>query len=351
MQAALDGKQDQLVQGMNITLEPDGEGHTVISASAGTINYEHLENKPQINSVELIGNKSFSDLGIKTSVITNDSGFVSGEWVNEQVAAHNANAAAHSDIRNALVQEADTRATTDADLQEQIDALTSASDVIDILGTYAELLAYPTAHLRQNDIIKILQDETRSNAVTYYRWSISSEGEGSWAYIGEQGPYYTSAQIDANFVPNTRTINDKALNQNLNLTYIDVGALPATTVIGDGQVVIKKNNSTEAGRFNLNQTGNAEINLQVPSQVSDLEGYGNLALKTELPTKTSELSNDSGYVTAANVTTQIADNNSNYVDQGLATKQDVLTAGTGITILPDGQGHTVISSTSTAAGV
>lgn len=91
--------------------------------------------------------------------------------------------------------------------------------------------------------------------------------------------------------------------------------------------------------------------MQVPSQVSDLEGYGNLALKTELPTKTSELSNDSGYVTAANVTTQIADNNSNYVDQGLATKQDVLTAGTGITILPDGQGHTVISSAGTAAGV
>ena len=85
------------------------------------------------------------------------------------MAAHNANATAHGDIRNALVQEADTRATTDADLQEQIDALTSASDVIDILGTYAELQAYPTAHVRQNDIIKILQDETRSNAVTYYR--------------------------------------------------------------------------------------------------------------------------------------------------------------------------------------
>lgn len=40
----------------DITLEGAGSG--------GTSNYEDLYNKPQINSVELIGNKSFEDLGL-----------------------------------------------------------------------------------------------------------------------------------------------------------------------------------------------------------------------------------------------------------------------------------------------
>lgn len=64
--------------------------------SAGTTDYTQLENKPQINSVELTGNKTLNDLGIqpkgnyqpagdyatttdiptKTSELTNDSGFL-----------------------------------------------------------------------------------------------------------------------------------------------------------------------------------------------------------------------------------------------------------------------------------
>lgn len=36
-----------------------------LDGSQGTIDYEELENKPKINNVELIGNKSLSDLGVK----------------------------------------------------------------------------------------------------------------------------------------------------------------------------------------------------------------------------------------------------------------------------------------------
>ena len=46
----------------------------------GTNDYTELSNKPQINNVELAGNKSLEDLGIniptKTSELTNDSGFL-----------------------------------------------------------------------------------------------------------------------------------------------------------------------------------------------------------------------------------------------------------------------------------
>lgn len=78
-------------------------------------------------------------------------------------------------------------------LQGQIDALAAASDVTDIVGTYAELQAYDTAHLKDNDIIKVLQDETHDGETTYYRWSTATQ---TFTLIGEEGPYYTKAATD-----------------------------------------------------------------------------------------------------------------------------------------------------------
>lgn len=48
------------------------------SGGGGTHNYEELANKPSINNVTLVGDKSLSDLGVptKTSELTNDSGFI-----------------------------------------------------------------------------------------------------------------------------------------------------------------------------------------------------------------------------------------------------------------------------------
>lgn len=61
--------QEQLVSGTNIkTINGEsilGEGNLEISGSGGTTDYTQLTNKPQINSVELSGNKSLSDLGIQ----------------------------------------------------------------------------------------------------------------------------------------------------------------------------------------------------------------------------------------------------------------------------------------------
>ena len=84
--------QEQLVSGTNIkTINGEsilGEGNLEISGGGGTTDYTQLTNKPQINSVELSGNKSLSDLGVptKTSELTNDSGFLTSipdEYVTE----------------------------------------------------------------------------------------------------------------------------------------------------------------------------------------------------------------------------------------------------------------------------
>lgn len=53
----------------------------------GSSNYNDLTNKPRINNVELIGNKTTEELGInipkKTSELENDSGFVDSTYVDE----------------------------------------------------------------------------------------------------------------------------------------------------------------------------------------------------------------------------------------------------------------------------
>lgn len=82
--------QEQLVSGKNIKTinEQNILGSGNLDISGGTTDYNQLTNKPQINSVELSGNKSLEDLGIptKTSELTNDSGFLTSipdEYVTE----------------------------------------------------------------------------------------------------------------------------------------------------------------------------------------------------------------------------------------------------------------------------
>ena len=73
-------KQDKLTAGNGIKIENNVISATGGGGSGGTTDYELLENKPQINGIELLGNKSLTNLGIyiptKTSELENDSGFI-----------------------------------------------------------------------------------------------------------------------------------------------------------------------------------------------------------------------------------------------------------------------------------
>lgn len=93
-----------------------------------------------------------------------------------------------------IEDETESRQLADSNLQSQIDSIAASSDVKDIVGTYAELQQYDTSTLGNNDIIKVLQDETQSDATTYYRWSTSTQ---TFTLIGEEGPYYTKSATDA----------------------------------------------------------------------------------------------------------------------------------------------------------
>lgn len=92
-----------------------------------------------------------------------------------------------------IAQEESDREAADTNLQSEIDAIVASSDVKDIVGTKAELDNYDTSTLGDNDIIKVLADETQSDATTYYRYAQSTD---SFTLIGAEGPYYTKSATD-----------------------------------------------------------------------------------------------------------------------------------------------------------
>lgn len=280
-----------------------------------------IDDGAQVNVIEVVKRNGVAlpvidkavDVAVPTttSSLTNDSGYITNE-VNDLV-----NYYGKDETDTLIATEAETRDAADLDLQGQIDAISSASDVVDVVGTYAELQSYDTSKLSDNDIIKVLTDETHDDAISYYRWN---DATNTFTYIGSQGPFYTKSETDATFVPQTRTINGKGLNSDVVLTAADVNALPSSTVIptvNDATLTIQKNGTTVT-TFTANSAQNATADISVPTKVSDITNDLNFVEETALadvafsgayaditgtpyiPTKTSDLTNDSDFVSDAN---------------------------------------------------
>ena len=124
--------------------------------------------------------------------------------------------------------EAESREEADNNLQEQIDAIVASSDVVDIVGTYAELQAYDTSKLGDNDIVKVLSDSTHGDATAYYRWD---KDNSTWEYVGSEGPYYTKAETD-------NLLNDKqdtlTAGDNISIANNVISATDTTYTATDG---------------------------------------------------------------------------------------------------------------------
>lgn len=67
-------------------------------------------------------------------------------------------------------------------LDEEVQELKNNPDVVDIVDTYQGLMNYDTQHLTDNDIIRVLNDETHDGYSTYYRYDKSTD---TWIYIGK----------------------------------------------------------------------------------------------------------------------------------------------------------------------
>lgn len=171
-------------------------------------------------------------------------------------------------LENAISQEKTQRKNADNNLQNQIDAITASTDVIDIVGTYQDLQDYDTSKVKQNDVIKVLQDSTHNNAMSYYRW------QNQWIYVGSEGPYYTIGQTD-------ELLQGKANQSDLNQTNTNVTNLAGRVSNNEGKIENLEQEQTEQ---NTNISTNAtnieslqeenESLKKIVSQLPQVEGQG-----------------------------------------------------------------------------
>ena len=191
--------------------------------------------------------------------LSRDIGVVDGKVDAETDARERADIA----LQGAIDDEETARKNADNGLQGQIDAITSSSDVVDIVGTYAELLQYPTAGLGDKDVIKVLQDETHNDAMSYYRWNKSSS---TWSYIGSEGPYYTKSETNT-------LLGDKqdTLTAGSNITISSnntISATDTTYTAGNGLTLTGTEFSADTTVLQPKLTAGDGINISAQNVIS-----------------------------------------------------------------------------------
>lgn len=258
--------------------------------------YNLLRNKPSINDTVLIGNKTLEELGIIDAI---DTAVAAEAEIRED---------ADKTLQDNIDAEEGDRIAADNALWDEIETIEAASDVVDVVGTYAELEAYDTSKLHDNDLVKVLQDETRDDAITYYRWSTSTE---TFSYVGSEGPYYTQSETD--------TLLDAKQDKLIAGTNIQIAA--------DGKTISATDTTYTAGTgLTLSGTEFSADNSVVafksdlPTKTSDLtndgaDGTSTYAETDELPTKTSDLSNDGDDGTSPYATQDYVDTYGGKIDK------------------------------------
>lgn len=161
-------------------------------------------------------------------------------------------------IERNLTKEVADRKKADDDLQQEIDDIKNSPDVVDIVATYADLEAYDTSKLGDNDIVRVLEDESHGGQSTYYRWDKHNE---AWTYIGTIGnsEFTVLTDDDANYtdpgtgdefialwlLPSGKYMLDD--NSTIEMvSRIDDG-YPAYGVNATGQPIVIINNGAQAG--------------------------------------------------------------------------------------------------------
>ena len=116
---------------------------------------------------------------------------------------------------------------TSSFLQNEIDTLEAATDVVDVLGDFSQLSNY-NARITSADIIKVLnasgswtfKDETTSSFSgdqVYFRYmgkTTAHANSANWAYVGDLDPYYNKTETDSKITTLSSTVSSNYLSAN-----------------------------------------------------------------------------------------------------------------------------------------
>ena len=159
-----------------------------------------------------------------------------------------------------------------ADLQQQITTIIQKSDVADIVNCYdnegdaskTDIVHYDTTTLSNNDIIEVLEDETHSDSVSYYKYNATTN---TFTYIGSLAPYYNKTEIDdklllinndiANIVNRIATLENRP-----HLIYSNYATRPYYEVYSNG--MCRQWSMPDANQSSSAFTENTTINFAIP---------------------------------------------------------------------------------------
>ena len=149
----------------------------------------------------------------------------------------------------AAINSEKSRATgVEGGLQDQIDAIVSKSDVVDVVSCYdrgsdtskTDIVHYNTSTLGDNDVIKVLIDEQHDDATTYYRWDADTS---RFEYIGPEGSYYTKGESDTRFVRKEGNFNEEITG----VKTFDSNIIRSQALSGNEVASIKLNDTNNKG--------------------------------------------------------------------------------------------------------
>ena len=231
--------------------------------------------------------------------------------------------ASMEELQRLITAERDARIAADNDLQGQIDDIRENTDVVDIVGSYAALQAYDTSKLNNNDIVKVLVDETHDDASTYYRWHKTTS---TWEYIGEQPAAVAATHV---YLKKVSSRYETYTDENLTVA---ISANDLYAAAKEGQVVFHYLNGTYEYVYVVGDANKQTLTSMTPTQYRinfDTLGYFDSTLTPSSTKFASYPYNSDGTGNSFTVTTK--------------ELQEELTAGNGITI----SGNTISAAAAT----
>ena len=269
---------------------------TLAAAGGGESgNYNNLENKPSINSVTLLGNKTPADFGLygtnnappypvksvntktgdvvltagdvnalpdttviptKTSDLTNDSGFLTSAPVSS------VNGKTGAVVLNA----------------SDVNALPNTTTYVSTVDGSSGAVTTNAVKTTEQSLSDAQKTQARTNI-----------GAGTSSFSGDYGD-----------LSNKPTIPSKTSDLTNDSGFINASGAPVQSVDGDTGTVTTNAVKVVAQTLTEAQKGIARTNIGAGT--SSFSGdYGDLSNKPTIPTKTSDLTNDSGFLTDAPV--------------------------------------------------
>ena len=274
------------------------DGTLSSTTSGGTTDYTALSNKPQINGIELSGNKTLDQLNIQ----------VKGDYVTTSSLNESLNLKQDkSDMSNYVTTTSlSSELSTKADKTELTNYLTKT----DASSTYATksttLAGYGIA-----DAYTKTEVDSMVSAVFKYKGSVANEA--ALPEDASEGDVYNVEDTGANYVWNGSSW-DK-LSETVDLTSYLTKSEASTTYATKEELKLKADSSS------------------IPTKVSELQNDSNFITNTQLTTKLGEYVTltelaESDYVTNANLTTKLDDYViSSVLNSSLSTKADKIELG------------------------